>query len=325
VTSTDAPILLSGATGFIGRHLVTHLLDAGYRVRALVRPASAHRANLDRRCEIHTGELSDAAALARALSGVGGVVYGAGSVRGRRLADFLPANEAGIAAMLEALERIERVHPAATGGARGGLPPSVGPRVVLLSSLAASRPELSDYARSKRRGEEVLERARGRDWTILRPPAVYGPGDKEMRPLFDLVRRGIALRPGPAGQRLALLHVSDLVRAVAACLETPGRACWQRCFSLHDGKADGYGWAEIAAAVTSRRVREVGVPPALLRTVASANRLAATVFGYAPMLTPGKVRELQQPRWLCDNHAFTEATGWQPQIDLERGAADLFQ
>lgn len=320
MTSTDAPVLLSGATGFIGRHLVTHLLDAGYRVRALVRPASVHRANLDSRCEIHPVELSDPAALARALRGVGAVVYGAGAVRGRRLADFLPANVDGVAALLEALDRVA---PAPTGAAATSR--SGGPRVVLLSSLAASRPELSDYAHSKRQGEEALEQARGRDWTILRPPAVYGPGDQEMRPLLELVRRGIALRPGPAGQRLALLHVSDLVRAVIACLEAAEDACRQRCFTLHDGKADGYGWPELAAAVTSRRVREVGVPPALLRAVARANQLAAGVFGHAPMLTPGKVRELRQPRWLCDNSAFSRATGWQPLIGLERGAADLFE
>jgi len=314
LSDSAPPILLTGATGFIGRRVLSHLLDAGRSVRIVVRPASAGRPGLDPRCRVYVGELTDVDVLCSALAGVGDIIYCAGTVRGRRLDNFLPANVHGVRAMLEAMARTA---PSAAAGGRA-------PRLLLLSSLAASRPELSDYARSKRCGEEQLERSAVRDWTILRPPAVYGPGDTEMRPLLNLVRRGLVLRPGPPGQRLALLHVDDLVRAVVAWLQAPAQVCNQRSFTLDDGKPAGHSWPDIAAAVSSRRVRELAVPGPLLRAVGASNLWCAGMLGYAPMLTPGKVRELQEPRWLCDNAPFSHATGWQPEIGLERGAATLF-
>lgn len=295
-------VLLTGAGGFIGQHLHRLLLDRGYAVRVLVRAGS--RNSLDPRCEIHTGALTDVVALTRALAAVDAVVYAAGTVRGRSYDDFVHANVAGVESLVAALQ----------DEAAAAIP------LVLLSSLAAERPELSDYARSKRAGEDVLRGAAHLNWSILRPPAVYGPGDVELRPLLNLVRAGLALRPGPRHQRLALLHAHDLVRAVEACLLHPS-ACRHGCFALDDGKPDGYDWDEISQAVAGRRVRQVGVPGRLLEAWARGNLLLSGVLGYAPMLTPGKVSELQQASWLCDNRPLTLATGWQPEIDLARGAA----
>ncbi len=309
MSAQPAPVLITGATGFIGQHLHRHLLNTGYPVCALVRPQSVPRAGLDSRCEVVGAELTDADAISRALGGVGCVVYAAGAVRGRCFDDFRSANVSGLQALV---------------GVLGREAPCRRPRVILLSSLAAGRPELSDYARSKRCGEQVLEQASGVDWSILRPPAVYGPGDKELRGLFSLARRGIALRPGPPGQRLALLHVDDLVRAVAACLSHPD-ACRHGCYELDDGKPGGYDFDEIGEALAGRPVHQVGVPPRLLQALATWNRWLASRFGYLPMLTPGKVRELQQAGWLCDNSPFSRATGWRPAIELSQGAAGLFR
>lgn len=299
-------MLITGATGFIGQHLHRYFLDRGHPVRVLVRPETAARARLDERCDVQVTDLGDVDAVSRALMDVAGVVYAAGTVRGRRLADFLPANVDGVAALVTALRR----------------EPDARRVVVAISSLAASRPALSDYASSKRAGEDVLRDAPDISWTIVRPPAVYGPGDRELLRLLELVRSGVALRPGPPGQRLALLHVEDLVRAVAACF-AHATACRHGCYEIDDGKPGGYDWDEIAAAVAGRHVLQLGVPGWLLRSIGDVNRFCAGVFGYSPMLTPGKVRELQQPRWLCDNSAFSDATGWHPRISLEQGAAAL--
>ena len=88
--------------------------------------------------------------------------------------------------------------------------------MLLLSSLAASKPDVSDYANSKYLGEQLLTAATGLLWTVLRPPAVYGPGDKEMLPVLKMARRGLLAHAGPRDQRLSLIHVDDLVSAGGA-------------------------------------------------------------------------------------------------------------
>jgi nucleoside-diphosphate-sugar epimerase len=300
------PVLLTGATGFIGQHLQRRLIGDGYRLRAVIRPDSTSRQALSPACEVVAADLTDRSALAGAVDGIRAVVYCAGTVRGRRYEDFVAANVAGVQRVLEALSK-----------AGGSVP------FLLLSSLAAGRPELSHYARSKFAGEQVVESYPDLCWSILRPPAVYGPGDVEMQPLLNLVRRGVALRPGPPGQRLSLIHATDLACAVSAWLSAPA-ACWHLNCAIDDGHPCGYSWSEIGEAVGQRRVRQLPVPMRLLRAAGAANACMAGVFGYSPMLTPGKARELQQKHWLCDNSLFSSRTGWHPEIDLQVGARDLF-
>ncbi len=142
----------------------------------------------------------------------------------------------------------------------------------MLSSLAAREPNLSWYAASKRAGEALLAQRPDLDWVILRPPAVYGPGDREMLPVFQAMARGIAPVPGAATARISLIHVTDLVTAVIACLAS-GAARGQT-LTLCDGKADGYDWrdmADLVAAVWGRKVRLWQVPRWLLDSAAWAN------------------------------------------------------
>lgn len=309
------PVWLSGATGFIGRNLQHSLLDAGVPVRAFVRPQSKHFDQITSATQVVRGEMDDLSTLRQSLSGVRAVIYAAGTVRGRRLKDFESANVRGIAALAEALSGMEQPPP-----------------LLLISSLAASEPGLSDYAASKAHGEQILRASALKSWTILRPPAVYGPGDVEMRPIFTLMRQGLVLRPGTASQRIALIHVSDLCAAVLAWLDDP-EPCTQSSFALDDGYqgADGpaYSWPEMVQAVSPARKKNkvvcLGVPRWLLRTLGHANAWFSDLFGYAPMLTPGKARELQHEQWLCDNSAFCGLTHWQPKVNLATGVAGLFE
>jgi nucleoside-diphosphate-sugar epimerase len=298
-------ILLTGATGFIGRHLQRALRDAGCTLTALVRPASRRRDAIAPGVRVLEAALDDTSRLVDALARTDLVIYGAGSVRGRSAADFHPANVNGLAAL---------------ASVSGHMP---DPRVVLVSSLAASRPAVSHYAASKRAGEELLKASAAR-WVVLRPPAVYGPGDTEMRPLLATIRRGLVPIIGPSGQRLSLLYADDLARAVVAVVQHFD-ACAGRVFELDDGHPYGYGWDEIAAATRgSSRCLRLRIPRAFLALLARANLHCSKWFGYAPMLTPGKVRELCEPYWLCNNHALTAATGWAPHIQLREGARDTF-
>ncbi|MCP5145531.1 MAG: NAD-dependent epimerase/dehydratase family protein [Gammaproteobacteria bacterium] len=299
-----ARIALTGATGFVGSHLQTSLLARGYAVRALVRAGSPNVSRLAADTECFQAELHEQTRIAAAMEGVTAAIYCAGSVRGRSPGDFASANVRGVANVAAAC-------------AAHGVP------LLLMSSLAASRPEVSDYAASKRAGEQALQDVPGLQWTVFRPPAIYGPGDQEMLPLLKLMRAGIQPRLGPAGQRISLLNVKDLAAAVVSWLDHRA-VCAGQTYSLDDGFPGGYDWPAMTAELAGRSTVQVPVPRALLAGVAAINRTLSGLFGYAPMLTPGKVRELWQQEWLCDNGAFFIATGWQPTVPLAAGAQELF-
>ena len=304
-------IFITGATGFIGRRLATVLLEQGHHVRVLVRPDKNADSRVPQACEQVSAALTDIDRLSPAIADSSAVIYCAGSVRGRNPENFATANIRGVDAMCKALERVDDVS--------GSTPP-----LLLLSSLAASRPTLSDYAHSKFAGEQLLRGSPGLPWTILRPPAVYGPGDREMLPLLKMIRRGLLAHVGPADQRLSLIHVDDLASAIVSWLSAH-QQCMHKTFAIDDGTAGGYSWQAIGEAVSDGTFRKLRVPQLLLEMTARTNLLVSSIFGYQPMLTPGKVRELLQQDWLCDNQAFTAATGWEPRLDLKQGVKHLFQ
>jgi len=294
-------VALTGATGFVGAAVAARLVAAGWRVRALVRAASDERLRTARVDRVH-GSLEDQSSLERLIRGARVVVHCAGLVRGFSPSDFERVNVEGVARLARTTAR--EVSP---------------PRVILVSSAAARQPELSDYAASKLRGERALA-AEAAAWTVLRPPAVYGPGDRALLPLLRWMQRGVGLVLGPRSARFSLLHVEDLADAIVRLVETDGLA--PAAFELHDGSPAGYAWDDVLAAVSRLRgrvVRRAAVPAWALRLLAHANVRVARVRGRAPMLTPGKVRELTHLDWVCDNAAIEAATGWTPRIGLDAG------
>ena len=297
-------IAVTGGTGFIGGMLIHHLVNAGYQVRALTRDRSAHKLPQLAGLEAVSGSLQDSNSLQRLLQGASAGVHCAGAVRGVTAADFNAVNVDGVIQLV-----------------RAALSLSPRPILLSLSSLAARAPQLSHYASSKHQGEQALaSMAADMEWVALRPPAVYGPGDKEMLPLFQWMGRGIAPVLGEAHARVSLLSVEDLCAAVLRWLEAG--QCESGIYELHDTQAGGYNWDEIIAnvsALRARRILRLPLPTALLRSLAGLNVTAARLIGYAPMLTPGKVRELRHPDWVADNTALTAAIGWQPEMSLQEG------
>jgi len=297
-------IALTGATGFIGTTIARRLVAEGCKIRALARATSDRSplAGLD----VHwvEGTLENIDSLGRLVFGVEAVVHCAGAVRGATQNHFKRINVDGVARLVYAAAR---QHPL--------------PRFLLISSLAAREPGLSFYASSKRQGEALLAAQAGQmQWAVFRPSAVYGPGDKEMLPLLRWMARGFAFVPGSGNGRVSMLYVDDLAEAVLKWLQEANFP--KAIFELHDGQPDGYSWQDIIDTVGNlmgKRVHCVRVPPIFLKALAGLNLRAALVFGYAPMLTPGKLRELTHLDWVCDNEAITRQIGWTPQISLEDG------
>jgi nucleoside-diphosphate-sugar epimerase len=304
-------VALTGATGFIGKRVARRLVANGCKLQALAR-ATSDRRPLSGFNNIHwvEGTLEDPDSLGRLVRGADAIVHCAGAVRGATQAHFDRLNVDGAARLVRAA--VEQ-HPV--------------PRFLLISSLAAREPGMSYYAASKRKAETVLaDQAGNMPWAVLRPPAVYGPGDKEMLPLLRWMARGVALVVGSGNERVSLLYVDDLAEAVIKWLQN--EQCSKAVFELHDGYPGGYLWQDVIATIellTGKRVRSLKVPLTVLKTVSSLNLSAARIFGYAPMFTPGKLRELRHPDWVCDNTAFSQETSWTPQVSLEEGLRRTLQ
>lgn len=288
-------LAVTGATGFVGQAVVDHALAQGRRIRALARRPQAARESV----VWVAGDLSDGAALAALCAGADAVLHIAGAVNVPTREAFAAANIAGTQAVVDA---------AAAAGVR---------RFVHVSSLAAREPELSNYGWSKAGAEDVV-RASALDWTIVRPPAIYGPHDADMLELFRMARRGFMLLP-PAG-RLSLVHVEDLARLLVTL--AAGHDGTSQLYEVDDGTAGGMTHRDLAdaigTAVGRTRLATVSAPRWLLHAAARGDRL---VRGPKARLTPDRASYMAHPDWTVDPALRPAQAVWQPEIAAADGLA----
>lgn len=302
----DRPLVaVTGASGFIGRHVVAVLDGAGFAVRVLLRQSPLEPLWGSVVPEIVRGDLDDSAALTRLVSGAAVVVHLAGRIKARSRSRFLAVNRDGTA-MLAA--KVREHAPAA--------------HFLYVSSLAAREPQLSDYAASKHAGEIVVRQLLGGQFTILRPAAVYGPGDRETLVFFQLAGHRVVPVPAPARARAAVIHVKDLARLVVKLMQT--RPCGAM-LAAADARPQGYAWSEIlqtvALAVGNPRAKLVYAPAVLLRTIALPGDIA-NWFGNTNMMTTQKLKELRHPDWSVAAAEQARPDGWWPEYDLASGITD---
>jgi nucleoside-diphosphate-sugar epimerase len=278
-----APVAITGSTGFAGPAVVRLLAQQGIPVRLLVRTpsAAAKFANAD----IVQGDLGDRDALARLMDGASAVIHMAGAITAPDRAAFFATNAAGTLHVAQAAAKARVA------------------RVVHVSSLAAREPQLSDYAASKREAENRLHPYKDDfETVILRPPAIYGPGDRATLPLLAQLTKRIAIIPGTPAARFSLLYVEDFARLVLAALTRAPAGLYE----IDDGASGGYSWPElleVASALEGRPIKPLYLPHRVAKTVARLSRLIPQL-----PLTPGKVNELYHPDWVCRSGSLTVET-----------------
>ena len=286
---------ITGGTGFVGAHLIDAALAAGHTVSALTRKPQSARSGV----EWVAGDLADRDALTRLVEGADAVIHVAGLLSAANEAAFDRVNVAGTLATLDA---------ARASGVR---------RFVFVSSLAAREPDLSMYGGSKARAEQIVRESE-LDWSIVRPPAVYGPGDRETLELFKMAKFGLMLMP-PAG-RLSLIHADDLARLLLS-LAAPG-APSRLTVEPDDGKPDGWTHQSFAAALG----KAVGKTPLVLSAPASVLHLAARadrlLRGDKAKLTPDRAAYFSHRDWLADPAKAAPADLWSPHIPTDQGLAE---
>lgn len=310
----NGPVAITGATGFAGQHLIMHLDKLDIPMRLLVRkgPRTCGFGN----AETVIGSLEDPIALKQLVSGASAVIHLAGATAAPDRASYFRTNAEGS----------ERLADAAIAAAVR--------RFVHVSSLAAREPALSAYGASKKEAEErLLAKGDRLDLTIIRPPAVYGPGDRATLPLLAQITRRVAFIPGTRDGRFSLIYVEDLARLLAHALASGVSGL----HDVGDGKAGGYRWADLAAVAALSEGHAV-TPVYMPRVVMMALAHIAAAASSKPQVTPDKVRELYHEDWVAqggltaekpvtfaDGFASTIAwyreQGWLPK----RAAADTRQ
>jgi 2-alkyl-3-oxoalkanoate reductase len=305
-TPLDATVALTGASGFIGGVIARHLQEAGWHVRGLIRSPHQARKLQDLGIEPVHGNLENSSSLLSLVQDCVGVIHCAAAIRGIHREDFYGANVIGVSNLIRTCET-----------------QSPRPWFILLSSIAAREPSLSAYAWSKHESELVLAREAGAmKWVILRPPAVYGPQERSLLPLFKWLHKGIGIQLGPPQARFSLIHVDDLANAVLYWLKNERPP--YHTFEIDDGFPGGYSWDDIFRLSTSGRCLRLHIPPVMLKTLGKSNETFSRLFGYVPLFTRGKVAELLHPNWVCDTIPMERTLGWKPQISLEEGLRRLF-
>lgn len=292
-------IAVTGATGFVGQALLDAAARAGMPLRALTRRPQDKREGV----AWVAGGLSDRGALTDLVQGASAVIHVAGLTNTPDSRQFEQANVAGTVALLDAAREA-----------------GVG-RFVFVSSLSAREPCLSAYGASKAHAEQLVA-ASGLDWSIVRPPAVYGPRDRDMFELFRSAKLGVV--PLPPRGRTSLIHVDDLAECLLA-LVPGGEGVSTASFEPDDGRGGGYGHDEMArmiGAAVGRRVWTPHLPGPLLRLAARGDRV---LRGDAAKLTADRVGYMTHPDWVCRLTHAVPPEVWRPRISGGEGLASTAQ
>lgn len=285
-------IAVTGATGFIGSTLIKAAVEQGIQVRALTRRPQPERPGVT----WIEGALDKAESLRQLVEGSDAVIHVAGVVNAPTREGFEQGNIRGTQAIVAAAE---------AAGIR---------RFVHVSSLAAREPHLSVYGWSKAGAEDAVS-ASGLDWAMVRPPAIYGPGDMEMLDIFKMAKTGVMLMP-PAGH-LSVIHAGDLAQLLLAL--TAQNAPVGQTYEVDDGRPGGWTHIEFAKAIAdamSRRALVLSTPRAVLKLGSAIDRL---LRGDKAKLTADRVNYFCHPDWRIDPSKRPDVTLWSPQIETHRG------
>jgi len=303
--------LVTGATGFIGHHVVHALCEAGHTVTALVRsPAAA----TDLPVRQIRGHLHDAAALETALADQDVVFHVAGQMAARSEAAYFHGNRDGTANLVRAASQHARhtrfvyVSSMAAGGpSRPGHP---------LRGEIPRRP-VARYGRSKLAAEDAV-RASELPWTIVRPPLVYGPRDRQVLRMFRLARFGIAPLFGDGTQELSLVYGPDLADALIA-VATSDLTLRRVYYACHPEIVTAAGFARAIGRSLDKRVSILRMRRIVGTAVLALTAGGAILARRATPLTPEKANELFQPAWTADPDAIERDAGWKAGHDLAAG------
>lgn len=301
-------ILLTGATGFVGSHILDSLRARGLEVRVLLRKSSSRQfiEPHEPHIELCEGSIGDPASLRKAMDGVTHVIHCAGATRARCNAEYYEINQTGTRNVVDA------------ANARAG---NIS-RLIHISSLAASHPApankpareedvsapVSEYGRSKLGGErEVLEQCKV-PFTVLRPPAVYGPRDDGFLSMFQAVRRHLLPNFVGGVEAMSIIYVKDMAEVTVDCLMHSAVA--GRLYFVASPKwVTTRGFCEEIARQLKVWTVPLNLPVAALWPVCAMSELFCKLMNKPSLLNRQKYAELRASGWVCDASRLRNETG----------------
>ncbi len=290
-------IALTGATGFVGQALLDEVEARGLSIRALTRRQQEPREGVT----WVEGSLTDPVSLAALVQGADAVLHVAALTTAPDAASFTAANVTGTEDVLAA---------AAAAKAK---------RFVFVSSLSAREPALSVYGASKAEAEKLVAASK-LDWTVVRPPGVYGPRDIDYFEMFRTARLGFV--PLPPRGASSIIHVHDLARLLLDLVDAPPALVRHRLFEPDDGRVGGWSHQELAQAigraVGRQRVFAPHLPAALLRVAA---KIDGALRGPRARLTTDRVGYMTHPNWVARSAFAVPPQVWKPSIEGSDGLA----
>lgn len=316
-------VLVTGATGFIGSHLVDLLLKKNYSVRCLLRTTSDTRWLQGLPVEMVYGDLFDTRVLRTAVEGVDYIYHSAGLTKARTPEEYLRANAEGTRNLLEAVL-----------GYNTQLK-----RFVLVSSQTAAGPSptkfpineeytpapITSYGKSKWAAEQECHKLRfSIPWTIVRPPAVFGPRDKDVFEFFHTMNNGLQPMVGMNEKYVSLIHVRDLVRGFVMAAESD-KALGQTYFI---SSKDVYGWREVGAItrmVLGKSAFRIRIPEFGVYAIAAVAEVLAKFSKKPALINFEKARDMVQDYWTCDSSKARRDFGYEQEISLEDGIRDAVE
>ncbi|WP_435202794.1 NAD-dependent epimerase/dehydratase family protein [Qipengyuania sp. 902] len=289
-------IALTGATGFVGQAVLDEAAQRDAAIRALTRRAQEDRAGV----EWFEGTLADTASLETLVRGADAMIHVAGLTNSPDPAAFEAHNVDGTAHVITAMKAAKCK------------------RLVFVSSLSAREPDLSAYGTSKARAEELVQ-ASGLDWTIVRPPGVYGPRDIDYLEMFRSAKWGVV--PLPPRGASSIIHVADLARLLLDLVDAPPVLVRRQTFEPDDGREGGWAHNELAREIgraVGRRIFAPHLPKPLMLAGARVDRL---LRGDKARLTPDRVGYMAHPNWVARSAKRVPPSVWEPHITGEDGLA----
>jgi nucleoside-diphosphate-sugar epimerase len=313
-------VLLTGGNGFVGSHILDRLLERRLSATLLLRPHSS-RALISSQlaaCDVRTGSIDQPASLDAAMEDVTHVIHCAGATKALDARGFFKINQLGTRNVVDAVNRRGRQVE----------------RLVLISSLAAAGPgtrdhprhehdeprPVSDYGRSKLAAEGEVINSCNVDWTVVRPPAVYGPRDREFLRLFKAARLHLLPRFGGGRQELSMVYAPDLAAAVVAAM-THGNARREVFFAGSPEVATTRDLARLIGAAMGSWTVPLPLPHALLWMACQGAEGFARLTGKADVLSAQKWNELKAPGWVCDVSKLKGEVGYDCRTPLAEGLA----